>query len=306
MKIFDIFFDPKTCIVYLNYALSQPGTHIVTVCDLYSDCVYYKWKFDSTEGAKFWISPLSQKITAFALNNDNFPGFTVKVYNEELRLIQSQKLILHPTAKPYTTGYHIDQFDPNGPSFADFFYGDLCKDIDVSGVVVDAGANVGFFTLYSKYYGAKRIYSIEPDPSPYFYLQKNFENDSNIVCINKGMNATDSGMNINICLDSSVGTSEFLNIEKMNRVFIPTISIDTLLKIEKEINLIKLDIEGTEFNVIDNLNQTQFSKINQFFIEFHFDPKPMVSTLIKYGYDVEYRHSTENDTVGFIYSKKKK
>jgi hypothetical protein len=92
----------------------------------------------------------------------------------------------------------------------------------------------------------------------------------------------------------------------MNKVFIPTISIDTLLKIEKEINLIKLDIEGTEFNVIDNLTQTHFDKINQFFIEFHFDPRPMVSTLIKNGYNVEYRHSTENDIAGFVYAKKLK
>jgi hypothetical protein len=32
----------------------------------------------------------------------------------------------------------------------------------------------------------------------------------------------------------------------------------------------------------------------------------MVSTLIKNGYNLEYRHSTENDIAGFVYAKKLK
>jgi hypothetical protein len=68
--------------------------------------------------------------------------------------------------------------------------------------------------------------------------------------------------------------------------------------------LLKLDIEGTEFKVIENLNQKHFDRINQFFIEFHFDPKPIAKKLIDNGYKIEYRHCTENDIVGFIYATK--
>ena len=180
----------------------------------------------------------------------------------------------------------------------------MCKNIDVSGTVVDAGANVGFFTLYAKYYGAKRIYSIDPDPLPFFYLEKNFGQDPNIILLNKGMNVSDDGMDINISFEASVGTGEFLSATNSMKLHIPTISIDSILKIENNINLLKLDIEGTEFKVIENLNKKHFDKINQFFIEFHFDPKPIAKKLTENGYKVEYRDSNENSTVGFIYATK--
>jgi len=304
MKIFDIYLDKSTCKVNLDYTLKDSNFYTVTICDFYSDCVYFTWGFEAYPNGKFWIVPLHPRLVKVALENINFPGFTAKVYNKELRLLQSQKLKLHSSSKPYTQNHYVDPLDANGASFIDFFYSDICKNIDFSDVVVDAGANVGFFTLYSNIHGAKRIYSIEPDPASFFYLQKNFESYDNIICLNKGMNIADDGMNINLCLDSSVATSEFLNIGKIFKIFVPTISIDTLLKIENEINLMKLDIEGTEFNVIEKLKPEHFSKINQFFIEFHGNPKPILSKLVESGYKTEYRHSTENDTAGFIYANK--
>jgi FkbM family methyltransferase len=234
----------------------------------------------------------------------NFSGFVVKIYNKDMRLIQVEKLVVNKNAKRFATTFDSGQFDATGPSYADFFFGSLCKDIDVSGTVVDAGANVGFFTLYAKYNGAKKIYSIDPDPLPFFYLEKNFEQDPSITLLNKGMNISDDGMDINLSLGASVGTSEFLVTENSMKIHIPTISIDSILKIEDNINLLKLDIEGTEFKVIENLNEKHFSKINQFFIEFHFDPKPIAKKLIENGYKVEYRDSDENSNVGFIYASK--
>lgn len=99
---------------------------------------------------------------------------------------------------------------------------------------------------------------------PFFYLEKNFGQDANITLLNKGMNVSDGGMDINLSLGESVGTSEFLVTENSMKMHIPTISIDSILKIEDNINLLKLDIEGTEFKVIENLNQKHFDKINQF------------------------------------------
>jgi FkbM family methyltransferase len=255
-------------------------------------------------GSNLWMRPLSEKINSFVINNPNFAGFVAKIYNKDFRLIQYQNIVVNKNAKRFASTFHSDPFDPSGPSYADFFYGDLCKDIDISGTVVDAGANVGFFTLYSKHFGARKIYSIDPDPLAFFYLEKNFGQDASITLLNKGMNVSDVGMDINISLGASVGTSEFLNIENYVKIHVPTTCVDSILSMEDDINLLKLDIEGTEFKVIENLNQKHFDRINQFFIEFHFDPKPIAKKLIDNGYKVQYRHCTENDTVGFIYATK--
>ena len=307
MSFFDIHFDKTNFTVYFNYKLESVSKYIFTVGDLYTDAVYYAWTYDIESGSNLWMQPLSQKIHSFVINNPNFPGFVAKIYNKDFRLVQYQNIVVNKNAKRFAGTFHSDPFDPTGPSYADFFYGDLCKDIDVSGTVVDAGANVGFFTLYSKHFGARKIYSIDPDPLAFFYLEKNFGQDASITLLNKAMNVSDAGMDINISLGASVGTSEFLrflNIENSVKIHVPTTCVDSILSMESNINLLKLDIEGTEFKVIENLNQKHFDRINQFFIEFHFDPKPIAKKLIDNGYKVEYRHCTENDTVGFIYATK--
>jgi FkbM family methyltransferase len=304
MKSFDVFLDKANLVVYLNQNLDTTEKYTFAVSDLFVDCVYFIWSQNTAPKDKLWVQPLSNKINAFTKNNKDFAGFVVKIYNKDMRLIQVEKLIVNKNAKRFAATFDSGQFDATGPSYADFFFGDLCKNIDVSGTVVDAGANVGFFTLYAKYYGAKRIYSIDPDPLPFFYLEKNFGQDPNIILLNKGMNVSDDGMDINISFEASVGTGEFLSATNSMKLHIPTISIDSILKIENNINLLKLDIEGTEFKVIENLNKKHFDKINQFFIEFHFDPKPIAKKLIENGYKVEYRDSNESSTVGFIYATK--
>jgi FkbM family methyltransferase len=304
MKPFDVFLDKDNLVVYLNHNLDTTEKYTIAVSDLFVDCVYFIWLQNTASKDKLWVQPLSHKINAFTKNNKDFAGFVVKIYNKDMRLIQVEKLIVNKNAKRFAATFDSGQLDATGPSYADFFFGDLCKNIDVSGTVVDAGANVGFFTLYAKYYGAKKIYSIDPDPLPFFYLEKNFGQDPNITLLNKGMNVSDDGMDINISFEASVGTGEFLSAANSMKLHIPTISIDSILKIEDNINLLKLDIEGTEFKVIENLNKKHFDKINQFFIEFHFDPKPIAKKLIENGYKVEYRDSNENSTVGFIYATK--
>jgi hypothetical protein len=304
MKPFDIAIDKINPVLYITHQLDIVEKYTISIGDLFADCVYYIWSQDFSPLDRLWVCPFSDRMNEVIKGNPNFPGFVVKVYNKDMRLIQVEKMVINKNVKRFTSTFQSGQFDATGPSYADFFYGDLCKDFDVSGVVVDAGANVGFFTLYAKYFGARKIYSIEPDPLPFFFLDRNFGQESNITLLNKGMNTSDAGMDINLSLGASVGTSEFLVTPNSMKMHIPTVCIDSILSIEDNINLLKLDIEGTEFKVLENLNQSHFDKINQFFIEFHFDPKPIASKLMSGGYKVEYRHSTENDTVGFIYATK--
>jgi FkbM family methyltransferase len=251
-----------------------------------------------------WISPLPERLINFIKNNKDCFGFSLKIYNEQKRLLQVEELILNKHSKRLPFTCYSDPFDTVGHSYVEFFYGDICKDMDFSDVVVDAGANVGFFSLYGKCRGSKKIYSIDPDPSAFYYLKKNLEKFPEFTIINKAVTATDDGCNISIRPGGSVGTSEIPDSTDIFSGFVPSISINSILKIEKEINLLKLDIEGSEFKVIENLNKEHFNNINQLFIEFHANSKPISEKLKNFGYNVEYKYSTENDIVGFIYAKK--
>jgi hypothetical protein len=77
------------------------------------------------------------------------------------------------------------------------------------------------------------------------------------------------------------------------------------LAIEPHLNLVKLDIEGSEYSVFDSFTPSHFDKVSQWFIEFHNKPTPLVDRLQKEGYQVEYRNCTPDSIVGFIYAYRK-
>lgn len=306
MKLVNISFYKKECVIYLNSNIEKiiEGTLVVT--DLYLDCVYYTWDISLNADFNGWCVPFTEKLKGVVINNKRFAGFNVKFYDSKKRLLQYEKVYLNKTDPLVNSPFYSPTHDITGPSYIDFFYGDLCNGIDTSGVVVDAGANVGFFTLYAKEKGARRVYSIEPDPMPFFYLEKNFEKDSSIILINKAMNHTSESLNFDVSLDGSVGSTSSVHSKMQNAfsITVESITVENILSVESEINLLKLDIEGSEFDVIDNISDEHFKRINQLFIEFHYSPKPIVDKLKSIGYQVEYRHSDENSTVGFIYASK--
>lgn len=293
--------DHKICVFY-NEDTEIKGT--IVISDLYLDCVYYTWDVTLTKYFDAWVIPLHYSLMNVIINNNKFGGFNVKLYNEEKRLLQEDKIIINKVSPIITKPLYFPAYDVTGPSYVDFFYGDLCAGMDLSGTVVDAGANVGFFTLLSKEKGAKRVYSIEPDPLPYHYLEKNFSSDTSVVLINKAMSSTSNPVMFDICLKNSVAStiSKYNIGQEKYSLLVESITIADILKIEPEINMLKLDIEGAEVEVLESLSN--FEKINQLFVEFHDDPKPMVSRIIDNGYHVDYRHSDENSKSGFIYAKK--
>ena len=309
MKIFNISFDKKECKFHLegtNHTTIEKCS--VVISDIHLDCAYYTWN-DVVISDNFycWIVPLNPKLIDIISQNKNFPGFCVKIYGPNKRLLQVEKFYLNNVPplvkKPYSTPTHDDV----GPSYIDFFFGDLCSGIDTTGVVIDAGANVGFFTLFAKENKAKRVYSIEPDPLPYNFLEFNFKHDSSVITINKVLSHKNEPVDFNIVLVNSVGSVMSEHRIKDDNVIsttIDSISLHNILNLEPTINLLKLDIEGAEYDVLDNLDSKYFKNINQFFIEFHKDPKPIFNRLVEEGYEVEYRHSNENDIAGFIYAKR--
>jgi FkbM family methyltransferase len=137
------------------------------------------------------------------------------------------------------------------------------KLVKKSSVILDIGANVGYFSLLaSKINPKSSIFSFEPikhtfDRLSYNVKQNNFQNiklfncaisdENRILSINVG-NENNWGM-------SSVNNHEFTSgkIENIN-----AISIDNFVKEEKiqRVDLIKLDIEGAEYMALEGMKNT--------------------------------------------------
>ena len=147
-------------------------------------------------------------------------------------------------------------------------------------VVIDIGAHIGRFCLptFLKYPNI-RMYAFEPDVVNYNCLLRNISENyfdksnfqvENIAVFNKTGN-----YNFSIGPESTQGSlSEigfFLDSSHSNRVTVKTKTLETIFNenhIEK-CNLLKIDCEGSEYEIFYDLSKEIFQKIQNIYIEIH-------------------------------------
>jgi FkbM family methyltransferase len=126
--------------------------------------------------------------------------------------------------------------------------------------VIDAGANVGYFSLlFARLVGPTgRVYAFEPDPGNFGLLQRNIERNGygNIVAVPAAL-SRESGRQrfsrsphnfADHCLGDGLGKRERLEVEVV-RVD------DFFAHLPKRVDFLKLDIQGAEFAAIDGARE---------------------------------------------------
>jgi FkbM family methyltransferase len=301
MNVCDISFDKERFVFDVVYRLRAPLELTFVITDAALGCPYYTWDVTLAQNNSVWISPLHPSMIEVAKTSKTFSGFVCKVFHGK-RLLQSVTVPLIKNIKPIQ--FSTSDFDMVGASYLDFFHGSLCHGIDMSGSVIDAGANVGFFTLLALTKGAHKVYSIEPDVYPFSYLQNNFQTDNRVTLINKALTDNCDGVNFSYSA-ASVASSAVNPAADSITGYVESLNLDVILAIESHLNLVKLDIEGSEYSVFDSLTSSHFEKVSQWFIEFHNKSTPLVDRLQTEGYQVEYRNCTPDSIVGFLYAYRK-
>lgn len=136
-------------------------------------------------------------------------------------------------------------------------------------VIVDLGACLGEFTNYiNDNYNLKKSVMIEANPTNFNKIDKK----ENFVLYNRFISNTDDVL-IDFLEDPNSpynGTNMF-NYFRGIRHQIPTISLKTIM-VENNIDhidILKIDIEGEEYNFLSNLDEETASKIDQITVEFH-------------------------------------
>ena len=142
--------------------------------------------------------------------------------------------------------------------------------------IIDAGANVGFTTIYfaNKFPNA-RIVAIEPEESNFKLLQKNTEAYPNVRCIKAGLWNSDTNLRITNLKKNSKWGFQVEETTENGPANCDAVSINLLLKEEgkEEIDIAKIDIEGSEKELFEK-NTQWLSKTNLIVIEFHDRMKP--------------------------------
>lgn len=141
-----------------------------------------------------------------------------------------------------------------------------------SPVIIDIGANIGQFMFACKtLFPDAKVYSFEPDFSVFEMLKKNATNFDNVKTYNLALSNVKKKMKFYV----SNEYSEWSSLKKIDgkEYKINTVHTDkgdNLLKNIKEINLLKIDVEGAEYDVISGLTKT-LERTNYLLIEVSLD-----------------------------------
>lgn len=118
-------------------------------------------------------------------------------------------------------------------------------------LAIDAGANIGNHTLFFKQY-FKKVFAFEPNPITFKLLEVNtFFHNKEITVFNLGLSDKEESINLSV-LEGNIGGSSAVTDYK-GRIYqkINVVKIDDFLDPSKhKIGLIKIDVEGMEFNVL--------------------------------------------------------
>jgi FkbM family methyltransferase len=177
-------------------------------------------------------------------------------------------------------GTKIKTYLKNPTDFTAFYqvyvtndYKSLISKISKGDVVIDAGANIGLFTIIASILVGKsgRVISIEPDPENLKILKKNIQlnNLDNIIIVDKAL-YKESGKKLRFYSNgifSKIVESEKYEIR--NYIEVETITLDDIISdFNLRPNSLKMDIEGGEKFALLSAHRT-FKNINYFEGEIH-------------------------------------
>jgi FkbM family methyltransferase len=140
----------------------------------------------------------------------------------------------------------------------------LTKTIKPGMVVLDIGANIGFYTeIVSKLVGSTgKIHAFEPDSLNFQRLQKKLLGCSNVNLVQKAVSINSENLKIY--------TSKVLNVDHRTYevedydevIEIPAVSIDEYLGENQHVDFIKMDIQGAEYFALKGMKSTILSNPN--------------------------------------------
>lgn len=189
-----------------------------------------------------------------------------------------------------------------------------------SAPILDIGAHKGFFSLYMRTLNpAVLVFAFEPESKNFAAMKENLKRNhvDGVVCKNLAVvgEASDlSGSRI-LYLSEDSHNHSLINYAGDSQKDVPgngtqtvqTISLERIFekyRLEK-VAIVKMDCEGAEFEILENLSPEIARKITCFYIEYHEYKEGMkgahlADLLRKFGFKVDIRFSHYDKKMGFI------
>jgi FkbM family methyltransferase len=276
----------------------------VALREYQSDGVLWSGDYDTLyKNAEYWMVPINKNVWDYE-KDLKFGGIKICIYKKE----NDELIYEHPYFQKFVNIPRVTLSNsiPYHLNYKEFFVENKYKKYFNKKFdnIVDAGANVGVFTEYLiQNELSEKIIAIECDSKALKDLKNNFKREYRVEIIPKALNSTNDPITFyqseeNPVISSTIHPDKLKNhmagVKGNDEVIVDTVTIKDLVDKLGYIDLLKIDIEGGEYEIIKNIDPSLFKNINNLLIECHFfeeDYLEKYSNLIKKlsdnGYKVE-------------------
>lgn len=179
-------------------------------------------------------------------------------------------------------------------------------DLPKNSTIIDIGGQTGIFTIFASKKAAK-VYTYEPTSENFSILKNNVKINNlknKITIYKKAVSDKEKKIKIYLSEDNTGGHSAYGkgNYEEITAVSLQSVFDDNKIK---KCDLLKIDAEGSEYDILYNLPIKYFTKIQRVYMEYHDidnkqkNHKALIAFLKKMKYDINYSE-------GLLYALRKK
>ena len=208
--------------------------------------------------------------------------------------IQGKELCLPSDQK----GIHLDFIDV----ILDDDYGVKC--FDNPKLVVDVGGNAGLFSIWvALNWPQSEIKSYEPDPQIFSFLQQNSK-AFGFQANNAGVGKSSGRAELLLNNESRLNTMDFSGSpsrDSCTSVSVKILSLTEILGENKYIDVLKLDCEGSEWEIFEDVSV--FKKVKKIVMEYHLIEDKSLSQLMEVTGALGFRcvHLSKNEGFGIAW-----
>jgi FkbM family methyltransferase len=298
------------------YSEDAIGNVAISVKDIDSEAAIYSFNANyESPKSTWWCKPVPIEYFDFH-NNPDFSGFLVEIYSEDrLQLLESATLYLkNSQLKRKIPKLH--NFEPLFINYDQFFVKRIYDNLfagERMDNIIDVGASVGLFTQWAldRFGRGTNILAFEPNPVAIQGF-KNVHGEKIKVKLHEAAVASFEGeIELGINPENSIVSSVNMNTE--NKIKVKTITLKSAMEELRwaEADLLKVDIEGGEYDLIANTEDFPFRFI---LLEFHDNEgqlEDLISKLETKGYEIDIRQedaryqASSKERNGVILAKKK-
>jgi FkbM family methyltransferase len=134
------------------------------------------------------------------------------------------------------------------------------KEVKEGDIVLDIGANIGYYTLiFAKLVGKNgKVFAFEPDPTNFSLLKKNVEINEykNVVLIQKAVSDKSEKLDLYLSDDNPGDHRIYDSGDSRKTIEIESIKLDEYFKNDNQIiDFVKMDIQGSEWKAVHGMEK---------------------------------------------------